>query len=170
MGADAQRRHRDPRGAAAAVIEIRQEAPDGPSAQALFAAYMDLVRERVGPGFQPTEDIFASPDAFRGPGAAWLVLYEDGEPVACGGLRPVPPDGGEIKRMFVTAPARGRGHARRLLAELEAIARAAGQKRIQLITTGVLAEARALYASAGYAICAHDDVDGRTDYWLEKPL
>jgi GNAT superfamily N-acetyltransferase len=152
------------------VIEVRHEAPDGASAQVLFAAYMDLVRERIGPGFSPTEDIFATPDVFRGPGAAWLVLYEDGEPVACGGLRPLPPDAGEIKRMFVAAPARGRGYARRLLSELEAIARAAGQARIELITTGVLAEALALYASAGYAVAARDDVDGRTDYRLEKAL
>jgi GNAT superfamily N-acetyltransferase len=152
------------------VIEVRHEAPDGPAAQALFAAYMDLVRERIGPDFTPTEDIFATPEVFSGPGSAWLVLYEDGEPVACAGLRPVPPDGGEIKRMFVTAPARGRGHARRLLGELEAIAREAGQQRIHLITTGVLAEARALYASAGYVIAAREDIDGRTDYWLEKHL
>jgi GNAT superfamily N-acetyltransferase len=152
------------------VIEIRHEAPDGPAAQTLYAAYMDLVRERIGPGFTPTEDIFASPEVFRGPGAAWLVLYEDGAPVACGGLRPVPPDGGEIKRMFVAAPARGRGHGRRLLAELEEIARAAGQQRIHLLTTSVLEEARALYASAGYAIAQHEQIDGRTDYWLEKRI
>jgi GNAT superfamily N-acetyltransferase len=107
---------------------------------------------------------------FRGPGAAWLVLYEDGVPVACGGLRPLAPDTGEIKRMFVAAPARGRGHARRLLAELEAIARAAGQEQIRLITTEVLAEARALYASAGYAVASTEQVDGRTDYWLVKRL
>ena len=152
------------------MIEVRHEPPDGPAAETLFAAYMDFARERVGPDFEPTEDIFARPDVFRGPGAAWLVLYEDGVPVACGGLRPLAPDTGEIKRMFVAAPARGRGHARRLLAELEAIARAAGQEQIRLITTAVLAEARALYASAGYAVASSEQVDGRTDYWLVKRL
>lgn len=152
------------------MIEIRHEPPDGAAAQALWAAYMDFARERVGAGFTPTEEIFASPGVFRGPGSAWLVLYEDGVPVACGGLRPLPPDAGEIKRMFVAAPARGRGHARRLLAELEAIARAAGQQRIRLITTEALAEARALYASAGYAVASRHHEDGRTDYWLEKRL
>jgi GNAT superfamily N-acetyltransferase len=152
------------------VIEVRHEPPDGAAAQALWAAYMDFARERVGSAFTPTEEIFASPDVFRGPGSAWLVLYEDGVPVACGGLRPLPPDAGEIKRMFVAAPARGRGHARRLLAELEAIARAAGQQRIRLITTEVLAEARVLYASAGYAVASQYQEDGRTDYWLEKRL
>jgi GNAT superfamily N-acetyltransferase len=153
------------------MIEVRREPPDGPAAQALWAAYMQLVGERL-PGFTPSEDIFATTDVFTGPGAAWLVIYEEGEPVACGGLRPVPPDAGEIKRMFVTESARGRGHARRLLAELEAIGRAAGQRRIRLLTTEVLTEARALYAAQGYVVVESFPMTepDRTDYWLEKTL
>jgi GNAT superfamily N-acetyltransferase len=153
------------------VIEIRREPPDAPAARALFADYMKLVGERLGE-FTPTERIFATPEAFDGPGSAWLVVYEDGEPVACAGLRPLDGDAGEIKRMFVAERARGRGLARRLLAELEAIARAAGQRRIRLLTTSVLTEARALYAAQGYEVVesfAMKDPD-RTDYWLEKTL
>jgi GNAT superfamily N-acetyltransferase len=153
------------------MIEVRREPPDGPAAQALWAAYMELVGERL-PGFTPSEDIFATTDVFTGPGAAWLVVYEEGEPVACGGLRPVPPDAGEIKRMFVVEGARGRGHARRLLAELEAIGRAAGQRRMRLLTTSVLTEARALYVAAGYRVVEEFTMldPERTDYWLEKTL
>jgi GNAT superfamily N-acetyltransferase len=154
------------------VIEIRHEPAGAPAAQALFAAYIEDVRRRLGADFVPSEDIFATSEAFSGPGSAWVVIYEDGEPVACGGLRPLPPDGGEIKRMFVAQAARGRGHARRLLAELEAIARDAGQRRIRLLTTSVLTEARALYRAQGYEIVetfAMRDPD-RTDYWLEKAL
>jgi GNAT superfamily N-acetyltransferase len=153
------------------MIEVRREPPDGPAAQALWATYMQLVGERL-PGFTPSEDIFATTDVFTGPGAAWLVIYEDGEPVACGGLRPVPPDAGEIKRMFVVEGARGRGHARRLLAELEAIGRAAGQRRMRLLTTSVLTEARALYVAAGYRVVEEFVMPDpeRTDYWLEKTL
>jgi GNAT superfamily N-acetyltransferase len=154
------------------VIEVRREPPDGPAARALFEGYMADVRERLGTGFAPTEDIFATTDAFHGPGSAWLVIYEDGEPVACGGLRPLPPDAGEIKRMFVAPAARGRGHGRRLLAELEAIARAAGQRRIRLLTTEALTEARALYDAEGYEIVEAFPMKApdRTDYWLEKTL
>jgi GNAT superfamily N-acetyltransferase len=153
------------------VIEVRHEPPDGPAAQALWTAYMEDVVARL-PGFTPSEDIFATTDVFTGPGAAWLVLYEDGAPVACGGLRPLPPDAGEIKRMFVAEPARGRGHARRLLAELEAIARASGQRRIRLLTTTALTEARALYAASGYEVVESFTLPDpeRTDYWLEKTL
>jgi GNAT superfamily N-acetyltransferase len=152
------------------VIEVRREPPDGAAARALWAQYMDLVRERVGPRFQPTPDIFASTSDFHGPGSAWLVLYEDGEPVACGGLRELEPGTGEIKRMFVTARARRHGHGRRLLGELEAIAHAAGQRRIRLYTTDVLGEARALYASAGYTLVSTHPHGDRTDYWMEKTL
>jgi GNAT superfamily N-acetyltransferase len=153
------------------VIEVRREPPDGPAARRLFADYMADVHRRLGE-FTPTEQIFATPEAFDGPGGAWLVLYEDGEPVACAGLRALDGDTGEIKRMFVAEAARGRGHARRLLAELEAIARAAGQRRILLLTTTVLTEARALYAAEGYEVVEAfpmKDPD-RTDYWLEKTL
>jgi GNAT superfamily N-acetyltransferase len=151
------------------MIEVRSEPPDAPAARALYAAYLDLVRERL-PGFVPTEEIFSTADAFSGPGSAWLVLYEDGEPVGCGGLRELEPGVGEIKRMFVQAAARGRGHGRRLLAELEAAARAAGQRSIRLYTTEVLAEARALYASAGYEPVSLHERDGRRDVWLQKTL
>jgi GNAT superfamily N-acetyltransferase len=153
------------------VIEIRRESPEGPAARALFADYMKDVAERLG-DFTPSEQIFATPEAFDGPGSAWLVVYEDGEPVACAGLRPLDGDAGEIKRMFVVEAARERGHARRLLAELEAIARAAGRRRIRLLTTSVLTEARALYAAEGYEVVESfpmKDPD-RTDFWLEKTL
>jgi GNAT superfamily N-acetyltransferase len=153
------------------VIEVRREPPDAPAARALYAGYMKDVAERLG-DFTPTEQIFATPEAFDGPGSAWLVIYEDGEPVACAGLRPLGDDTGEIKRMFVVESARGRGHGRRLLAELEAIARDAGQRRIRLLTTTVLTEARALYAAEGYAVVEEFPMPDppRTDYWLEKTL
>jgi GNAT superfamily N-acetyltransferase len=148
------------------VIEVRREDPGGPAARALWDEYMALTRERLGEDFQPTEEIFATPEDLE----VWMVLYEDGEPVACGGLRELEPGTGEIKRMFVTARARGRGHGRRLLGELEAVAAQAGHRRIRLLTTDALVEARALYTSAGYAVATRFRIDDRTDYWLEKTL
>jgi GNAT superfamily N-acetyltransferase len=143
------------------VIEVRSEPPDGPAALALWDEYMALTRARLGDDFEPTEEIFGTVADLD----VWLVLYEDGEPVGCGGLR-----GNEIKRMFVSARARGRGHGRRLLGELEALAARAGHRRIRLLTTEALVEARALYASAGYAESSRFTIEGRTDFWLEKVL
>jgi GNAT superfamily N-acetyltransferase len=152
------------------VIEVRHEPPDSPAATALWDEYMALVRERAGPEFEPTERIFGTTDVFRGSNAAWIVLYDDGAPVACAGLRELEPGVAEIKRMFVTPRARGRGHARRLLAELEGIARDAGQRWMRLFTTDMLPEAMALYASEGYTIRSAHPVEGRTEFWLEKAL
>ena len=73
-------------------------------------------------------------------------------------------------RLFVVAPARGRGHGRRLLTELERSALANGAERVRLLSTEVLAEARALYRSVGYEVISTYREDGRQDYWLEKAL
>ena len=148
------------------MIELRPEAPDGAVARALFAEYLELVRERLGQAFEPTEDVFASAERF----SVFLVLYEDDVAVACGGLCPQDGRTAEIKRMFVTARARRRGHGRRLLSALEAAARDAGHDRVLLYTTGVLTEARRLYAAAGYAPAGTRQVEGRTDLWLAKRL
>jgi GNAT superfamily N-acetyltransferase len=152
------------------VRVIRHEDAAGAASRALFAEYMDLVRKRLGDAFVPTEQIFATEDDFDGAGAAWLVVYDCDAAVACGGLRRLAPGVAEIKRMFVTASARGRGHARALLAELERLAAQDGCERVRLYTTEVLSEARALYSASGYrpvGVVANDD---RIDVWLEKRL
>jgi GNAT superfamily N-acetyltransferase len=149
---------------------IRHEAATGEASRGLFAEYMELVRDRLGDAFVPTEQIFATEDDFDGAGAAWLVVYDGDAAVACGGLRRLAPGVAEIKRMFVTASARGRGHARALLAELERLAAQDGCERVRLYTTAVLSEARALYSASGYrpvGVVANDD---RIDVWLEKRL
>jgi GNAT superfamily N-acetyltransferase len=147
---------------------IRHEPPSGAASQALFAEYFELVRARLGDAFVPTEQIFATEEDFHGEGAAWLVLYDGDAAVACGGLRPLAPGVAEIKRMFVTAPARG--HARTLLAELERLAAQDGRERVRLYTTEVLREARALYGACGYRPVGVVAIDGRIDLWLEKRL
>jgi GNAT superfamily N-acetyltransferase len=149
---------------------IRHEEATGEASRVLFAEYMDFVRDRLGDTFVPTERIFASEDDFDGTGAAWLVLYEGDAAVACGGLRPLAPGVAEIKRMFVTASARGRGHGRTLLAALERLAAEAGCERVRLYTTEVLREARALYSACGYRPVGVAAIDGRIDLWLEKRL
>jgi GNAT superfamily N-acetyltransferase len=152
------------------VLELREEPSEGVASLALWDEYMALVASRL-PGFRPTEEIFATPEAFTGPGTAWLVGYDGGEPVCCGGLRPLPEPGVvEIKRMFVSGVARGRGHGRALLSELERRAAAAGCRRVRLFTTEVLTEARALYRSAGYEVVGTVPDGDRTDIWLEKRL
>jgi GNAT superfamily N-acetyltransferase len=149
---------------------LRDEPASSPAAQALWVEYQALVRERLGPGFVPEEAIFGTDRMFEETGAAFVVLYSRGRAVGCGGVRSLGPEVAEIKRMFVTADARRQGHGRRLLAELERRAAAAGATRARLLCTEVLSEALALYQSAGYADVESHVVGGRRDVWLERRL
>jgi GNAT superfamily N-acetyltransferase len=83
-------------------------------------------------------------------GSTFLVGYLGGRPVACGAFRPMDATAVEVKRMFVEPDCRGRGIGRRLLAELEERARAAGYARARLETGLAQPEAIRLYESAGY--------------------
>jgi GNAT superfamily N-acetyltransferase len=87
---------------------------------------------------------------FIPPAGIFVIGWDDGVPVACGGVRIVEPGLGELKRMYVVPPARRRGIARSLLAHLEDQARALGASRLRLETGLNQPEAIALYESAGY--------------------
>ncbi|NED98314.1 GNAT family N-acetyltransferase [Phytoactinopolyspora alkaliphila] len=92
-----------------------------------------------------------SPDEFGPPEGLFLVGFVGNEPVATGGFRRHADGVAEIKRMYVAHDHRGGGHARRLLAELETRAAAAGYQRIVLETGDRQPEAITLYASSGYS-------------------
>jgi GNAT superfamily N-acetyltransferase len=111
-------------------------------------------------------EIYGEPDRtpvdgteFDGPDGAFFVAYEADEPVAMGGWRRLPPglDGVpgespvEIKRMYVVAGHRGRGHARAVLSHLERHAADAGADWAILVTGSPQAAAVGLYRSCGYA-------------------
>ncbi|WP_340560803.1 GNAT family N-acetyltransferase [Streptomyces sp. GSL17-111] len=101
-------------------------------------------------------------EMFLPPGGLYLLAYDDdGRPVASGGWRAMDRNGegyadgdAEIKRMYVVPGARGQGLARKILAQLEADARAAGRLRMVLETGTMQPEAIALYESEGYEPCA----------------
>ncbi|MFJ9681035.1 GNAT family N-acetyltransferase [Streptomyces sp. NPDC101194] len=102
-----------------------------------------------------------APSMFDPPNGLYLLAYDaQGRPVATGGWRSQEhnaegySDGdAEIKRMFVIPEGRGNGLARRILAALEADARAAGRTRMVLETGDKQPEAIALYRSSGYTPC-----------------
>lgn len=90
------------------------------------------------------------PTEVSGPGGAFLVAYEQGRPVGCGGVRTYRPGVGEICHLWVHADARGLGLGRRLLGEVERQAVARNLRTVRLGTHRVLTEAAALYRTAGY--------------------
>jgi putative acetyltransferase len=79
----------------------------------------------------------------------FLVVRVDGEIAGCGGVE-LDGDSGELKRMYVRERWRGRGLARRLLAELERIAAEAGATVLRLETGVHQREAIGLYRSCGF--------------------
>lgn len=90
------------------------------------------------------------PAEFEPPTGLFLVGVLDGAPVATGGWRRHGADVAEIKRMYVVPRVRRAGLARRMLAELESTAAAAGIERLILNTGPEQPEAVALYEQAGY--------------------
>jgi GNAT superfamily N-acetyltransferase len=155
------------------TVDLRDEPADSPASRALVAEYSALVRERLAAeGVQPGARFFVDEAELAGPGAAWVVLYADERPVGCGGLRAGRASReAEIKRLFVTGAARGRGYGRMLLHELERRAAADGRPRMRLVTAAVLTEARALYEAEGYVVVGRVALPGcPCELELEKAL
>ena len=85
----------------------------------------------------PSEDLAA-------PRGTFLVAQRGETVVGCAGLRLLPDGLGEVKRVFVAPLARGHGLGRRLMLELENLARAEGLRTLRLDTRSDLVEARRL--------------------------
>jgi GNAT superfamily N-acetyltransferase len=90
------------------------------------------------------------PEEVTGGRGSFLIVYREGTPVGCGGLRVLEPGTAELKRMYVAPAARGTGLGRRLVAALEAEARALGVRRLVLETGVRQAAALALYHATGF--------------------
>ncbi len=126
--------------------EIRAARYDERDVQELVAeALSDLSRRYGGSG----DDTPVSAEEFVPPHGGFFVVDDGHRLRGCAGWRAHGPDA-ELKRMFVTATARGQGLARRLLAAVEDSARAAGRPRMILETGSRQPEAITLYESAGY--------------------
>ncbi|MFI1192555.1 GNAT family N-acetyltransferase [Micromonospora sp. NPDC020750] len=130
-------------------IEIRATRFDSPESQRLVrAALADLGQRYGGSG----DDTPVDAVEFEPPGGAFLVAYLAGEPVGCGGWRSHGDTGdtAELKRMYTSPVARGRGVARAVLVAVERSAREHGRKRLILECGDKQPEAIAMYTSAGY--------------------
>ncbi|MEU0529788.1 GNAT family N-acetyltransferase [Amycolatopsis tolypomycina] len=83
--------------------------------------------------------------------AVFLVARDaGGTAVGCGGLRPLGPGSGEVKRMYVEPSARGTGVATALLRALEDHAKSLGITRLLLETGTGQPDAIRFYQREGY--------------------
>ncbi len=85
----------------------------------------------------------------------FFAIFEAGQAVAMGALKPISADHGELKSMHVVEEARGRGLARAMLRHLLQAARNEGIARVSLETGSqdAFAAARTLYCAEGFRDC-----------------
>ncbi len=133
---------------------------------AMSAELDELYRDR--PGTLDSHPV--SVQDLSPPAGAFIVLRERGEAIACGGVKRLEPEIAEIKRMYVGPSHRGRGIARRLLAELEGQARRLGYAVARLDTGPDQPAARRLYESSGYRPIEPYNDNPYAAYWFEKEL
>ncbi|MEF9882068.1 GNAT family N-acetyltransferase [Streptomyces sp. P9-A4] len=87
---------------------------------------------------------------FAPPHGAFLLLLEQGRPVAGGAYRRYDERTAELKRIWTHSAHRRRGLARRVLTVLEREAAARGYSRLYLTTGPRQPEAKGLYLASGY--------------------
>jgi putative acetyltransferase len=102
-------------------------------------------------GLYPAEsNHLLSVEALRQSNVTFLTVSVDGEVAGCGAFVNQNGEYAEIKRMFVLPEFRGLKLGRRILEELENIARTSGLEIARLETGIYQSEALFLYKSAGY--------------------
>lgn len=152
----------------AALVEVTVADPAERDARVCMAAYFEELDRRFEAGFDPGRTISAADDELRLPRGLLLVARLRGEPVGCGALKLHRRAPAELKRMWVSGAARGLGIGRRLLVELERQATAHGARMVRLETNRALAEAIALYRSAGYTEVPAFNDEPYAHHWFEK--
>jgi putative acetyltransferase len=128
-------------------VTISAEPLNAPESRRLLGALDDYLNGL----YRPEENFLDLPsdDVSEGRGT-FLVARQDDLAVGCGAVRRISPTTAEVKRMFVTAAARGSGVGGRILAELEAWAGAAGMTRLVLEAGDRQAEAIRFYERSGF--------------------
>ncbi len=134
----------------ASLVTVVVEKPTTPDARWCMQQYFLELNARFERGFDPARSISADAHELVPPAGALLIARLRGRPVGCGAVKFHPHAPTELKRMWVAPDARGLGLGRRLLAELEHLARKNGASAVRLETNRALQEAIALYRSAGY--------------------
>jgi DNA-binding MarR family transcriptional regulator/GNAT superfamily N-acetyltransferase len=169
---------------AASAVQFAPRDPREPDARRCLRAYFDELGRRFEDGFDPELSIPADDDELVPPAGLLVVATLHGEPVGCGALKfdddaaqmktaqmkTAQMKTAQIKRMWVSSSVRGIGLGRRLLADLEARAAAAGARRLRLETNRTLEEAIAMYRSAGYREVAPFNDERYAHHWFEKAV
>jgi len=153
------------------AVQFRIEPMDAGQAAVVMQAMRDEIAEMYEGLDLDSPAMPAGGAAELGPPhGAFLVGYEAGRALCCGGLKRLDDQRCELKRMYVVPAARGRGVARSLLVALEDAARRLGYSVARLDTGPRQPAARHLYESAGYAAIANFNGNPIASFFGEKRL
>lgn len=157
------------------TVLIELAAPSDGAARSALWAYIDDLASRWYDRPATDEEIAAAllddpSEDLAAPRGAFLVARRGEAVVGCAGLRLLDHGVGEVKRVFVAPHSRGRGLGRRLMLELENLARAHGLHTLRLDTRSDLVEARALYAALGYVEVPAFNNGQYAEHWFAKDL
>lgn len=125
-------------------LSVTVESPDSPDARRLLDELSDELLKNYGSDGRAS---FADWQENE-PSYIFLIARFNGEPVGCGGVRPIADGVGEIKRMF--AKHRGRAIGSAILNAIEREAADAGYHTLWLETRIANSGAVAFYRARGY--------------------
>jgi len=153
------------------MIVFRDGRVDSGDGGRLEAAMRDEIGELYpGLDLQAPDMPKAGPGELNPPHGKFIVGYEDGIAVCCGGIKRLDDEACEIKRMYVAPQARGRGVARILLTALEDEARELGYTIARLDTGPKQPGAQRVYETSGYAPIPNFNANPVASYFGEKRL
>ncbi len=154
----------------ASSVELMPADPLSPDAQICLDQYFAEIASRFRGGFDRDAGGATAVQDFVPPNGCLLIARLFVEPVGCGALRTLEPGIGEIKRMWVSPEARGLGVGRRLLQELERVARKHRMRAVRLDTNESLSEAIHLYRLSGFREIDRFNDNPYAHHWFEKVL
>jgi DNA-binding MarR family transcriptional regulator/GNAT superfamily N-acetyltransferase len=154
----------------ATMVRIAPVDPRDSGARQARERYFEELGRRFPGGYDRDAAIQVSDEDLTPPSGVLLLATLRAEPVGCAVAKFAGDGTAHAKRMWISDSVRGTGLGRRILTELEAVARANGVRTMRLETHRSLTEAIALYRTAGYREVApfNDEVYG--DHWFEKDL
>ena len=154
----------------ATLVDVAVEDPRHPDVVHSFTRYANELDARFPGGFDAGRSISADPEELTPPAGYCVLARLRGVPVGCGALKLHGTAPAELKRMWVDPNSRGLGVGRRLLENLEALARENGVGVLRLETNRALGEAIELYRGAGFSEVAPFNDEPYAHHWFEKAL
>ena len=154
----------------ASAVRVAVEDPNSADARWCLRQYFTELDVRFESGFDVSLSISADAHELTPPAGALVIARVQARAVGCGAIKFHPGAPAELKRMWVAPEARGLGLGRRLLQELERLARDEGVAVVRLETNRALSEAIGLYRGHGFQEVPAFNDEPYAHHWFEKRL